>query len=120
MLMKHLSFTFFSGLCCDYGLGYINVKNAGGEVMWEENGGYGEYHSVMLHVAEDGKITASDDQDTYVSPSAIVTEQNLRLASREPSEYDSLWPGTYPDTMGKMTVNVKLDYFPEVRTRRPS
>ena len=77
-------------------------------------GGYGAYHAVMIHVAADGKVAVSDDQDIYVTPGAMATQANMRLYSRDPSTFDPLWPGVYPETLAKMIVNVKLDMFPEV------
>ena len=102
------------GICCDYGVGSVILKDRHGEVLWTLTGGYGAYHGLSIHVDEDGKVTVSDDQDIYVTPSALVTQTNMRLLSRDPSTFDPLWPGVYPTDKGKMTVNVKLDMFPEV------
>ena len=105
---------FCSGLCCDYGYGTVTISDANGESIWHHEGGYGAFHSTIIHVDGTGKITVSDDQDTYVSPGAIVTQSNLRLYSRDPAENDPLWPGVYPEVLNQMVVNVKLDMMPQV------
>lgn len=103
-------------MCCDFGYGSVTISDVDGEVLWTHEGGYGAFHSVIIHVNDNDSIRVSDDQDTYVSPGAIATQSNLRKYSRDPEENDPLWPGVYPEVLNQMVVNVKLDMFPEVRT----
>ncbi|CAB9511818.1 Vitamin K-dependent protein C (Fragment) [Seminavis robusta] len=102
-----------TGLCCDYGYESISINNMAGESIWKHNNGAGEYHAVEVHVDADGAVSVSDDLDTYITPGAITTQGNMRLYTRDPETFDTLWPGLYPDTMGKLVVNVKLDMFPD-------
>ena len=102
------------GICCDYGIGSVKLFDRHGEILWTLEGGYGAFHGLNIHVDADGAVTVSDDQDIYVSPSALTTQSNMRLLSRDPSTFDPLWPGVYPSSSeAKMVVNVKLDMFPE-------
>lgn len=100
------------GICCDYGIGSVKLSDRHGETLWMLEGGYGAFHGLNIHVDDDGEVTVSDDQDIYVSPSALTTQSNMRLLSRDPSTFDPLWPGEHPTSLDKMVVNVKLDMFP--------
>jgi len=102
------------GICCDYGLGNVTLVDGQGQTLWNLRGGYGAYHAVTIRVEDDSSIVVSDDQDIYVTPGALATQRNMRLYSRDPSTWDTpLWPGVFPDTVGKVAINVKLDMFPE-------
>ena len=90
----------------------MTISDGDGEEVWKHEGGYGAYHSVVIHVHGSGEITTSDDQDTYVSPGATITQTNLRPYFRDPADNDPLWPGVYPEFLNHMVVNVKLDMAP--------
>jgi hypothetical protein len=107
---------FCSGLCCEFGYGSVTITNSDGDSVWTHEGGYGAFHSVIIHVHGDGEITTSDDQDAYISPGAIISQGNLRSYARDPAQNDPLWPGIYPDYLNHMVVNVKLDMYPKVCT----
>jgi hypothetical protein len=109
---------FCSGLCCSFGYESVTINDIDGTTVWDhQSGGDSAFHSVIIHVAPDGSITTSDDQDTYITPGAMVTQGNMRQYTRDPETFDSLWPGIHPDRLDQMAVNVKLDMFPEVGSK---
>ena len=92
----------------------MTINGLDGKTVWDHTGTDSAFHSVLIHVGQDGALTTSDDQDIYITPGAIVTQGNMRQYTRDPETFDTLWPGIYPDTYNKLAVNVKLDMFPKV------
>jgi hypothetical protein len=113
-LFCHSILSYFSFLYTNLNRrGSVKVTDEHGDIVWEKEGGYGAYHSVILEVKSDGTVQSKDNQDIYVSPGVIVTESTGRQFTKAAKDNDPLWPGIYPTTLRTIVVNVKTDIFPE-------
>ena len=94
---------------CDYGDGKFWVTDDNtGEIIYENDGNFGEFVQVTLEVNSNGEVQ-------FVSETADFDNswEGHDAVPNYPQAVDQTWPGPKPDSTNSLFVNVKFDRFPE-------